>query len=94
MGVSPYVRQASDDAVKVLLSPTGAIVGALGVPEMEASGLITAVHDQPSYVAFQHLAAQRVASALVWNPSSSSWAGFLDLGDYAKHVGTAWSGGG
>ena len=24
----------------------------------------------------------------MWNPASSSWAGFLDLGDYAKHLGT------
>ena len=69
------------------MSTTADVLGALGIPELEASGLVTASHDQPSYLAFQHLANQRVCSALVWNPASSTWAGFLDLGDYAKHLG-------
>jgi len=62
------------------------VFGALGYPELDPSGLVTASHDQPAYDAFQHLASQKVCSALVWNPAASSWAGFLDLGDYARHL--------
>ncbi len=85
------VNQASEasEVSKLLMSTTADVLGALGIPELEPSGLVTASHDQPSYLAFQNLANQRVCSALVWNPTASAWAGFLDLGDYARHLGAS-----
>ena len=60
---------------------------AVGGPCLEAGDLVTATHGQQVFEAFQHLASNKVCAALVWNPVTSSWAGFLDLADYARHLG-------
>ena len=62
---------------------------ALGIPEVDRSGLVTAVPGTPLAEAFQQLARQRVNSALVWGAATSAWVGFLDLSDYVRHLGAS-----
>ena len=46
-------RQSSEAITRLLMSTPADVFGALGFPEVDPSGLVTASHEQPAYDAFQ-----------------------------------------